>query len=68
MKQGYWRQVARRLGRDPVTLAAIFVLLGVLIMMIFAPYVTTVTRSPRVTYAPLPNGNNQSAGGIGSRL
>ena len=33
-----------------------------------APHVTTVTRSPRVTYVPRPNGSIQSAGGIGSRL
>jgi peptide/nickel transport system permease protein len=37
--RGYWRSVARRLGRDPVTLICAVVLLLILLAAIFAPWV-----------------------------
>ena len=37
---GYWRSVARRLGRDPVTLTCAAVLLIIILAAIFAPWVT----------------------------
>jgi len=39
--RGYWRQVGRRVARDPVTVAAILVLATIVLMAVFAPYVTS---------------------------
>jgi peptide/nickel transport system permease protein len=50
---GYWRAVARRLGRDPITLAVTAILLTIVLMAIFAPWI-----------APL----DPYAGGVLSRL
>jgi peptide/nickel transport system permease protein len=50
---GYWRAVARRLGRDPITIAVTAILLAIILMAIFAPLV-----------APL----DPYAGGVLSRL
>jgi peptide/nickel transport system permease protein len=41
VRPGYWGQVGGRLARDPVTLAALAVLAGILLMTIFAPVVTS---------------------------
>jgi peptide/nickel transport system permease protein len=38
--RGYWRSVAKRLGRDPVTLTCAAVLLIIILAAIFAPWVT----------------------------
>jgi peptide/nickel transport system permease protein len=38
---GYWRNVSRRLARDPVTIAVSLVLLGIVLISIFAPLVST---------------------------
>ena len=38
--RGYWRSVAKRLGRDPVTLTCASVLLLIILAAIFAPWVT----------------------------
>jgi peptide/nickel transport system permease protein len=37
---GYWKAVARRLGRDPVTIAVTLVLLGIIFISLGAPLVT----------------------------
>jgi peptide/nickel transport system permease protein len=37
---GYWRNVGRRLAHDPVTLAVSLVLLGIVLISIFAPLVS----------------------------
>jgi peptide/nickel transport system permease protein len=52
-RPGYWHAVARRLGRDPITLAVTVILLAIIVMAIFAPLV-----------APL----DPYAGGVLSRL
>src|SRR5271163_122731 len=52
-RPGYWHAVARRLGRDPITLAVTAILLAIILMAIFAPLV-----------APL----DPYAGGVLSRL
>ena len=52
-RPGSWRAVARRLGRDPITVAVTFMLLAIVLMAICAPLV-----------APL----DPSAGGVLSRL
>ena len=52
-RPGYWRAVARRLGRDPITVAVTFMLLAIILMAICAPLV-----------APL----DPYAGGVLSRL
>jgi peptide/nickel transport system permease protein len=38
--RGYWRSVARRLGRDPVTITCAVILLLIILAAIFAPWVT----------------------------
>ncbi len=38
VSEGYWRGVVRRLVRDPVALVALAVILGLVLMAIFAPY------------------------------
>lgn len=38
VSEGYWRGVIRRLARDPVALVALAVILGLVLMAIFAPY------------------------------
>jgi peptide/nickel transport system permease protein len=52
-RPGYWTAVARRLGRDPITLAVTVILLAIILMAICAPLV-----------APL----DPYAGGVLSRL
>jgi peptide/nickel transport system permease protein len=37
---GYWRNVGRRLARDPVTIAVALVLLGIISVSAFAPFVS----------------------------
>lgn len=37
---GYWRNVSRRLARDPVTIAVSLVLLGIVFIAVFAPLVS----------------------------
>lgn len=37
---GYWRSVARRLARDPVTIGVFLVLAGIVLISVFAPVVT----------------------------
>ncbi len=37
--EGYWRGVLRRLSRDPVAMIALTVILILILMAIFAPYV-----------------------------
>ncbi len=37
--EGYWRGVLRRLGRDPVAMIAFAVILALILMAIFAPYI-----------------------------
>jgi peptide/nickel transport system permease protein len=38
---GYWRNVGKRLARDPVTIAVSLVLLGIIFIAVFAPLVST---------------------------
>ncbi|MFN4310414.1 MAG: ABC transporter permease [Ferrovibrio sp.] len=38
VSEGYWRGVARRLGRDPVAMVALAIIVGLVLMAIFAPY------------------------------
>lgn len=37
--EGYWRGVLRRLSRDPVAMVALAVILALILMAIFAPYI-----------------------------
>jgi len=39
--KGYWSQVGARLARDPVTIVALVGLAAILLMTVFAPYVST---------------------------
>jgi peptide/nickel transport system permease protein len=41
VRRGYWRQVAGRVARDPVTVGALCVLLAIVLMTIFAPLVSS---------------------------
>ncbi len=44
---GFWRSVLARLGRDPVALAALGVVVALLLTAIFAPYLPpTIRRRP----------------------
>ena len=36
---GYWRAVGRRLARDPITIAVTIVIVGIVLMAIFAPWI-----------------------------
>ena len=36
---GYWRAVGRRLARDPITIAVTVVIVGIVLMAIFAPWI-----------------------------
>ncbi len=38
VSEGYWRGVVRRLGRDPVAMVALAIIVGLVLMAIFAPY------------------------------
>jgi peptide/nickel transport system permease protein len=38
VSEGYWRGVLRRLGRDPVAMIALAVIVGLVLMAVFAPY------------------------------
>ena len=41
MSRGYWRQVGARLSRDPVTVLALCALATILLITVFAPFVTS---------------------------
>lgn len=38
VSEGYWRGVTRRLGRDPVAMIALAVIVALVLMAVFAPY------------------------------
>ncbi|WP_374304302.1 ABC transporter permease [Ferrovibrio sp.] len=38
VSEGYWRSVVRRLSRDPVAMVALAIIIALLLMAVFAPY------------------------------